>query len=155
MGLTLQDQIHGAALIQLVKDPRFTALSHHADHYGHYLVTTKPPGSKAAVREVFTKYSTATGSPWLFTFQAHEIVRIANAKRRKRSAYVALVCGTSGVCVLDTDELWAIVDRNPASTDQQQVRVEKPKGGSYRASAKGYELIHTIPANAFPNKVLS
>lgn len=92
MPLSQKDHIHGAALMHLILDSRFTALSKASDAYGHYLVQTKKYPSAEARRELFTKYRTTSDGPWQFTFHHDELARIRKAyKRRQGLAYVALV----------------------------------------------------------------
>lgn len=153
MSLSKKDQIHGAALMQLVLDGRFTALSKASEAYGHYLVRTRKYPADDALRELFTKYSTAAASPWQFTFHEDELGRIRKSEHRRRGlTFIALVCGMSGVCALTPDELWTLVHEK--GTGQQQVRIERPRGGRFWATGTAGSLDYSVPASAFADLVL-
>ncbi|TJZ69746.1 hypothetical protein [Chitiniphilus eburneus] len=145
MKIQEQDQFHGAALTQIVEHLSFKALNRASEKYGHYLVNTD--------RHVFAKYSTATHSPWSFSFKLNDLEAIQAEIDAQNIVFLCLVCGTTTVCALNEDEFSKLIDlRSPTS---QWIRVEVPLRGSCHVSGSLGALKHTVPHNSFPVKVFA
>lgn len=136
--------IHGAALVQVVNHPSFTALNRASERYGHYLINDD--------RHLFVKYSTSHRSPWQFTFRADDIDAI-QAEVGSSPTFVALVCGRDGVAVIVGEAILGLF-AEAQRADQQAIVVTRPSGGSYRVAGPRGQLAQTIPMNAFPDRIL-
>jgi hypothetical protein len=145
MKIQEQDRFHGAALTQIVEHESFKALNKANERYGHYLIN--------ADRHVFVKYRKADATPWSFTFQPEELKAISAELSADRTVYLALVCGTTTICALASDELRAVV--NLSATASQWVRVAVPKGGSCHVSGSAGKLNRSVPHNSYPNKLFA
>src|SRR3990172_4926979 len=97
-----QEYYHGAAIIRVLEDDRFTAISKHVCGY--------------AVNDevlIMLKYSTKSRSPWRFTFTLDEMVNIETLIKKNERIVIALVCGGDGICAIHAKELYSILGDNP------------------------------------------
>lgn len=141
------EPLHGAALAQLTTDDRFTSLNRASDRYGHYLINDSS--------RVWTKYSSAAGPRWQFTFTADDVAHIwyDGEDHPDSMLHVVLVCGSETICPLNLDELWTVLDFDENESSQAIV-VSAPAGKSMRVKGPIGRLTHTVPHNAFPTCVL-
>ena len=144
MGIDYKDFMHGAALVAVAEDSRFTALNKGSTHYGHYLVNHD--------RHLFVKYNEGSGpGDYCFTFSADEVRRILGT-RQPQGTFVVLVCGDEAITGISLAELRSLIDvRSPA---QQQVRVSAKPRKQLRLYGPGHSKLGPIPRNAFPDRVL-
>ncbi|HEY9391735.1 MAG TPA: hypothetical protein VIR27_18435 [Mycobacteriales bacterium] len=142
MGIDLKDFMHGAVLVAIAEDPRFTALNKGSTHYGHYLVNHD--------RHMFVKYNSGPGD-YYFTFSAEEVRRILGT-RRPQGTFVVLVCGHEAITGISSTELRSLIDVR--SSAQQQVRVSARPRKQLRLYGPGHSELGPIPRNAFPDRVL-
>jgi hypothetical protein len=146
MKIQEKDLFHGAALTQIVEHKSFKALNRATTKYGHYLVNTD--------RHVFVKYRKPNKSPWQHTFSDDEVAAIAAEIEKGHAVFLCLVCGNTTICALNTSEIQTLLNVN-ASSGQQWIRVDIPKGGSCRVSGSNGDLERTVPHNSFPKKVFA
>lgn len=139
--------LHGAALAQLTTDERFTSLNRASDRYGHYLIND--------TSRLWTKYSTAAGPTWQFTFNYDDVAHIwyDAADHPDSLIHIVLVCGSETICPLSLDDLWTVVDADETEASQAVI-VSAPSGKSMRVKGPHGQLLHTVPHNAFPGCVL-
>lgn len=143
MKIQEQDRFHGAALTQIVEHESFKALNKASEKYGHYLINTD--------HHVFVKYRKPESTPWSFTVQPDELKAISSELMAGHTVYLALVCGTTTICALTSDEIQAVI--NLSVTASQWIRVDIPKGGSCHVTGSAGALKRTVPHNSFPNKL--
>jgi hypothetical protein len=135
---------HGAALTQLVEDPRFTSLNKATSAYGHYVINK--------TSRLFVKYSTKSAQPWRFAFSEDEIARIKTDTALDGKVFVAFVCGQDGVCAFPANDLWSLVDVDAGT---QSVTVERPLGKSMQVKGAAGKLTGKIAVTSFPDLVLA
>ena len=93
MKIEKYEMLHGAALAQLTTHPTFTSLNRASPRYGHYLVNDST--------RLWTKYSTAEGPRWKFTFSPDEVAHIRDDATSHTDADVEIVfvCGDETICL--------------------------------------------------------
>ena len=135
---------HGAALTQIVEDPRFTALNKVSDNkYGHYQVNNKT--------RILIKHSVYKESPWSFTLQVDDVDTFIKDIDSKQEAFLCLVCGKVTVCILNTKDFEEVIDTSENSPQRLKIEM-KPKCGMKVSGSKNI-LKSVIPRNAFPKKL--
>lgn len=141
MRILKQDQLHGAALAQIVKHSAFTSLNKASDDYGHYLLNDD-------VR-IHVKYCAASDvGPWQFTFHRADLTRLSADLRSPFRLFVCLVCGASTVCLLSASQVNRLLDVDRLR--DQHIKVASPPGCSMRVSGSGGALDRTVPHSSFP-----
>ena len=146
MGLDKKDFHHGAALVQMIEHPSFTSLNKACSEYGHYLVNED--------RRVFMHYASNPRSPWKFQFTPTAIRAIEADEGVEGQTYIALICGDSGVCLLDTSELWELLSSIPEDDEPQSVAVISPPRKQFEVRAGAISLGTKVPRTRFPREVL-
>jgi hypothetical protein len=143
MQIQEKDIFHGAALTQVVEHKSFKALNRATTKYGHYLINTD--------RALFVKYRKPNKSPWQHTFSEDDVAAIATEIEKNNAVFLCLVCGTTTVCALNSNEIQTVLDLD--ADGQQWIRVEIPKGGSCHVSGSNGKLKRTIPHRSVPDKL--
>lgn len=142
MQIQPKDYYHGSALTQIVEDPSFTALNKVDEKYGHYLINSN-------IR-LLVKHSTSEDSPWSYTFQPDDLRVIASDLHMGAKTFVCLICGLKTICVLNSEQIMAVIDLRSSGT--QWVRVElRAAGGSLWVQGQKGECRRSIPHIAFPS----
>lgn len=146
MQIKPKNYYHGAALIQIVEDPSFTALNKADSKYGHYFINQD-------IR-LLVKHATNNTSPWGFTLQSDDIDIITSDIKQGFRTFVCLVCGLRTVCPLTIEQLKQVV-KMPCEKSQNitiscpgkknQLKVKGPEG----------EVKGKIPHNSFPSVIFS
>jgi hypothetical protein len=134
---------HGAALTQIVEDPRFTALNKADEKYGHYQINHN--------KRLLVKYTANNRSPWSFTLQSDDIDTIMNDIYSEQESFLCLVCGKKTICILTAEEFENLVDAN--SENAQWIKVESPPNSGMRVSGSEGNILSVIAHNTFPKKL--
>ena len=141
---------HGIALAQLAEFPQFKSVNKFGSHYGEYAV--EMADRRSPVRILFIKYRGTGRTRWDFVFSRAEIGRFHRASQEYSHVFIALVCSTETVCLLDAGDFFKVIEDEPRIP--QVVRVENPSSGrSLRVSGPGAVLRRTIPHSAFPRAI--
>lgn len=142
MKIQEQDTYHGPALMQIVEHHSFKALNKADERYGHYLVNKDT--------RLWLKYSSATLSPWTFTFQPVDLAGLAADIALNGTTHIVLACGHHTLCCLDEAEIRGLVEMTAGA--QQWVKVEAPAGKQMRITGSLNTKRPTLaPHNKFPN----
>lgn len=145
MKIQQQDMYHGAALMQVIEDPRFKALNKAVDgKYGHYVLNNDT--------RLFVKYSTGSGPEYRFSLSPDDIDAMKKDGASGHRVFGVFVCGDATICAVESDDMWNVVEENP--TTNQQVWIAAEPGKSMRFGRGRYELTRTIPHNGYPAVVL-
>jgi hypothetical protein len=142
-----KDLYHGAALTQIVEHPSFKALNKLDKKYGHYSLNH---GCRVLMKLATTM--TVRGE-WQFTFDTSDLSTLERDYEQDDCTFVALVCGQVSVCLLDQKAMSRLVDLR--RTSGQVVFVTIPPSGSQRVRGSLGGLGHTVPHNAFPNRLFA
>ncbi len=136
---------HGAALSLIVSEGQFTGLARIEDTAGVAYAVNHDIG-------LYMKHSTMEESPWQFTFTPeHQQSMRRLYERYRERAFVGLVCGRVGVCLLTYGEYAAIIDENFA--DQKALTVSRPEGGGFRVRGANGDLGRVVPLTHFPRGI--
>jgi hypothetical protein len=105
----------------------------------------------------YVKYASSDVSPWSFGFTSNELLMLGTDLGREAAlyakAFVALVCGTDGVCLLKANEWRQLLE--PLKHRRKFVQVKRPPGCQMEVRATGnLELQRKIPKNRFPDLLL-
>jgi hypothetical protein len=136
---------HGAALSLIVSTGNFTGLSRVQGIRASAYAINNSIG-------ILIKHTTNDISPWQFNFMpdhqetARTLFRTYNDK-----AFIALVCGKVGVCLLKYGEYASVIDEN--FREQENLTVERPDGGGFRVRGAGGRFPGVIPLNRFPTYI--
>jgi hypothetical protein len=149
MRMKMQDELHGAALMPLIKHADFVALNRAPDKAsGHYAVNSD-------IR-VLVKIDRSS-PPCNFRIGGDDIVRLQSDKDSQNRVFLVLVCG-GAVCALDWDKLIHSLDFSPTRPGQQTLSVE-PSGGA-RVKILSKKVRQTLPRGLlvsqarYPDKLL-
>ncbi len=145
MKVKKKDLFHGAALTQIVEDPRFTALNKADEKYGHYQVNHN--------KRLLVKHASNDEAPWIFTIQPDDIDTVVADISSDQDSFLCLVCGQTTICILTTEEFETVVDTS--GTAPQRIKVECPPASGMRVSGSNGSMDSVIPHNAFPRKIFS
>lgn len=133
---------HGAALSIVTEAQRFGSIAR---------INDLPLGAYAINHDIgiFIKHTTNDRSPWHFNFHPEHQTAVRRLfDKYDDRAYVVLVCGKAGICVLKYGEYAAVLDEN--FTDQENLTVSRPSGGSFRISGALGKYKKAIALNRFP-----
>lgn len=145
MKIQQQDLFHGAALMQVVEDPRFKALNKAADgKYGHYVLNNNS--------RLFVKFTTGNGPDYRFNLSVADVAAIKKDQSDGHRVYLVLVCGDETICALPADDVWIVAESHPNGNQQVWVRAET--GKSMRFGRGQSQLNRAIAHNSFPTVVL-
>jgi hypothetical protein len=155
---------HGAALIQIAEDQRFTAIN-----------SFKLGGtvSRSAYRinddiGVFLKYATKptpAHREYGFTFQAPHLMELSAIAKASKSTFVAMVCVKARqICCVPYAEIIAMIEARKAAKgaleDHYVLLVTAPKGKSFRLYMNAPGVKNTmlgmpliVSRNAFPSLI--
>ncbi|WP_242101572.1 hypothetical protein [Lysobacter sp. M2-1] len=164
--MKIQDEhlYHGAALIQIAEDHRFTAIN-------GLKVGAKVVNSAYKVNDSIAVYFKYAVNPhgkykeYVFTFKSDQIQQIRKIATAHESTYIALVCvGAREVCTISADQLADLIaarqKANGGQEDQYTLLVTADPGKSLRAYVNqpgkkatilGKPLV--VGRNAFPNSL--
>lgn len=148
MAFSQEDQFHGAALIQIVDHPSFTALNA-GNERGLYRIN-----DHAAL---YAKYSQRPGNGrWQFTFDSRhqEICRDqfnAYDVVDRGKFWIALICVNDWVCLIDYPMYEQLL--GPNYRDSRRMVVERQPDGSYWVSGPNGQWPNAVPKNAFPGVI--
>lgn len=140
---------HGCALAQIVEHQGFTSLQagklvdKASDGYGHYLINTSC--------ELFIKYRSEPDGDqvWYFKFDADEVKRIRQRAKVIPQCFVALVCASADICLLDMEELGHLINLR-VRTREQSVTARLRPGCSFTVAGDDGQLQHTVRRKRFP-----
>lgn len=145
MKIQKKDQYHGSALTQIIEDPLFTALNKADEKYGHYQINHN--------KRILVKHTSNDKSPWLFTLKPEDIDTVVGDISSDQELFLCLVCGTTTICILTTEEFEQVIDISGSSA--QWVRIECPKGSGMRVTGSAGPIRAVIPHSSFPKKLFS
>ncbi len=143
MKIQQKDYYHGAALTQIVEHESFKALNKADEKYGHYKINHD-------IR-LMIKITSIENEPWQFTANASDLETIEEDINSGDQFFLCLVCGLNTICLLDSNQVKQLLDLS--SCEQQWLRIKNT--GSLRAWSNRIELQHSIPHNAFPNRMFT
>lgn len=103
---------------------------------------------------LFSRYASNPRSPWKFQFTPTAIRAIAADEGLEGQTYIALICGDSGVYLLDTSELWELLSSIPEDDEPQSVAVISPPRKQFEVRAGAISLGTKVPRTRFPREVL-
>ncbi len=158
--MNVSDRIHGAALMQIVKHPSFTALNRARDNaYGHYVINDGV--------FVFMKYNRRENPPWIFRFPDEDVKRLRKDIDQSRRTFLVLVCGRADssarglgnrefACALDAVEIASLLELRSPQPRQQGLRVERCRDASMLVcSPKTGKKGLIITQSSYPGKLLA
>jgi hypothetical protein len=94
---------HGAAVIPILEDARCRSI--------------RKLGTLGYVVNddifLFIKYTTKERTPWRFTFDQEDIDRCAKVNAEYRRLVLGLVCGSDGVCAVDSEQARELLGATP------------------------------------------
>lgn len=153
---------HGAALIQIAEDHRFTAIN-------ALKIGAKVINSAYKINDhiaVYFKYAVKPHGKYkeyVFTFRSDHLLHLRKIAAANESAFIAMICvDAREVCVITVDQLHDLINRrqkaNGGPEDQYTVLVTAQAGKSLRVYANhpgkkgtilGKQLV--VSRNAFPS----
>jgi hypothetical protein len=140
MKLRTADLYYGAVLNRIAAFPILTEV-HQVGHHGYYEINGE--------QRLLVKYSVTPGPVWRFTFGPGEKAVLPDSDGYE--TWVALVCGTAGICSLNLENLREIVDLD--STTAPRVSVGISPGRSMKVTGALGQL--SVRQNAFPADMLA
>jgi hypothetical protein len=143
MKIQQKNYYHGAALTQIIEHKSFKALNKADEKYGHYKINHD-------IR-LMVKITSAADEPWKFTVNESDLAIIEEDINSGDQFFLCLVCGLDTICLLDCNQVQELLDIS--LRQQQWLRIKNT--GSLRACSARTELSHTIPHNAFPDKMFT
>jgi hypothetical protein len=153
---------HGAALIQIAEDRRFTAIN-------SFKLGREVSRSAYRINDdigVYMKYATKptpAHREYGFTFQTSHLVELASIARLTKSVFVAMVCVKARqVCCVAYSDLLSMIDERRAAKganeDLYVVLITLPPGKSFRVYMNAPGVRNTqlgepliVSRNAFPS----
>lgn len=139
MKLRTADLYYGAVLNRIAAFPVLTEV-HQVGQGGYYEINGQ--------QRLLVKYSVASGPVWCFRFRQGEQAVLSDSDGYE--TWVALVCGTAGICSLNLEHLREIVDLD--TTSSPKVSVSISPGRSMKVIGAMGQL--SIRRNAFPADML-
>ena len=157
---------HGAALIQIAEDPRFTAIN-------SMMLGRRVCRNAYRINDsiaVYLKYASKPNKShreYVFTFHKSHLAELKQIDEKANSTFLALVCVEARqICALTYGELTRLVARRKkakgsvedqyvllvTAETRQQLRVYVNDPGT-RNTMLGNPIV--VPRNAFPSKVFS
>ena len=164
MKIEINHMYHGAALIQVAEDKRFTAINH-LESDKQVQQNAYKVNDKIGLYLKYSRQKTKAHNENQFTFNTDHLRSLASIHTVTSNLYIALVCvSDKEICCLSYTTLQDMIKKRQeargSEEDQYTILVTAPKGKSLRAYMNKPNVKNTIlgkprivSRNAFPAKI--